>query len=58
MKWRRISGATKLLSRIFKILKIPQNFQNFRQFFFFFKIFPLKIKIFKKPEYMLEGNGW
>ena len=58
MKWRRISGATKLLSWILKILKIPQNFQNFRQFFFFFKIFPLKIKIFKKPDNMLEGNGW
>ena len=42
----------------FKILKIPQNFPNFRQFFFFFKIFPLKIKIFKKPVKMLEGNGW
>ena len=25
MKWRRISGATKLLSRILKILNIPQN---------------------------------
>ena len=58
MKWRRISGATKLLSRILKMLKIPQHFQNIRQFFFFFKNFPLKIKIFKKPDYMLEGNGW
>ena len=58
MKWRRISGATKLLSPIFKILKIPQNFQNFRQFFFFFKIFPLKIIMFKKTDNMLEGNGW
>ena len=58
MKWRRISGATKLLSRILKILKIHQNFQNCRQFFFFFKIFPLKIKIFKKPDIMLEGKGW
>ena len=57
MKWRRIRGATKLLSPIFIFfLKIPQNFQNFRQFFFFFKIFPLKIKI-KKTDYMLEGNG-
>ena len=43
---------------ILKILKIPQNFQNFRQFFFFFKIYHLKIKIFKKPDNMLEGNGW
>ena len=58
MKWRRISGATKLLSRIWKLLKISQNFQNFRQFFSFFKISPLKIKIFKKPDYMLEGNSW
>ena len=58
MKWRKISGATKLLSRILKILKIPSNFQNFQHFFFFFKISPLKIKIFKKPDNMLEGNGW
>ena len=58
MKWRRISGATILLSRILKILKIPQSFQSFRHFFFFFKIFPLKIKIFKNPDNMLEGNGW
>ena len=57
MKWRRISRATKLLSRIFKILKIPKNFQNF-QHFFLFQNFPLKIKIFKKPYNMLEGNGW
>ena len=52
-----MSSATKLLSQILKILKIPQNFQNFDNFFFFFKIFPLKIKIFKKPDNMLEGNG-
>ena len=58
MQWRRISGATKLLSRILKIFKIPQNFQNCQQFFLFFKIFPLKIKIFKKPDNILEGNGW
>ena len=58
MKWRRISGATKLLSRILKILKIPQIFKIFDNFFFFFEIFPLKIKIFKKPDNMLEGNGW
>ena len=58
MKWGRISRATKLLSLIFKILKIPKNFQNFQHFFFLFKIFPLKIKIFKKPYNMLEGNGW
>ena len=49
MKWRRISGATKLLSRILKILKIPQNFQNF----------PSKSKFStKKTDNMLEGNGW
>ena len=53
MKWRRISGATKLLSRILKILKIPQNF-----LFFFFKICSIKIKIFKKTDNMLEGNDW
>ena len=58
MKLRRISGATKLLSRILWILKIPQNFPNFRQLFFFFKNFPLKIKIFKTPYNVLEGNGW
>ena len=58
MKWLRISGATKLLSRIFKILKIPRNFQNFQDFFFFFTIYPLKIKFFKKPDNMLEGNAW
>ena len=58
MKWRRISGATKLLSPIWKMLRIPQNFQNIRQFFFFFKISLLKIKIFKKTDNMLEGNGW
>ena len=40
---------------IWKFLKI---LQNFRRFFFFFKIFPLKIKIFKTPDNMLEGNGW
>ena len=57
MKWRRISGATKLLSRILKILKIPQNFQNVRHFFFLFQNFSLKIKIFKKTDNMLEGNG-
>ena len=28
MKWRKISRATKLLSRIFKILKITENFQK------------------------------
>ena len=56
MKWRRISGATKLLSRILKNLKIPQNFQNFRQFFFFLKISPLKIKIFKKTGQHVRGQ--
>ena len=34
------------------------KFPKFSTFCFFFKIFPLKIKIFKKPYYMLEGNGW
>ena len=35
-------------SKIFNIFNI----------FFFFKISPLKIKIFKKPDNMLEGNCW
>ena len=26
--------------------------------FFLFQNVPLKIKIFKKPDNMLEGNGW
>ena len=33
--------------------KISKIFNNF---FFFFKIFPLKIKIFKKTYYILEGQ--
>ena len=58
IKWRRIRRATKLLSRIFKILKIPKIVQNFQHLFFFLKDFPLKIKIFKKPYNTLEGNSW
>ena len=34
------------------------KFPKFSTFFFLFKIFPLKIKIFKKTYNMLEGNGW
>ena len=47
-----------------KFWKFLKNFQNSSKifkifdFFFFFKIFPLKIKIFKKPDNMLEGNVW
>ena len=41
--------------KFWKFLKIFKIFDNF---FFFFKIFHLKIKIFKKPDIMLEGNGW
>ena len=41
--------------KFWKFLKISKIFD----LFFFFKIFPLKIKIFKKKTYnMLEGNGW
>ena len=32
-------------------------FKIFDNFFFFFKNFPLRIKIFKKPDNMLEGNS-
>ena len=39
MKWRRISRATKLLSRIFKIVKISENFQK-KSFFSFRNSFP------------------
>ena len=41
--------------KFWKFLKIFKMFDNF---FFFFKMFPLKIKIFKKPDNMLEGNSW
>ena len=40
-----------------KVWKFPKISKIFNNFFFFFKIFPLKIKIFKKPYNMLEGNG-
>ena len=56
MKWRRISGATKLPSRILKMLKIYQDFQNF-QHFFFFKKKPQNQK-FQKNGKRLGGNGW
>ena len=39
--------------KFWKFLKIFKIFDNF-----FCKIFPLKNKIFKKPDNMLEGNGW
>ena len=58
MKWRRISGATNLLSQILKISKIPQNFQNIRQFFSLSKFTPSKSKFSTKMDNMLEGNGW
>ena len=41
-----------------KFWKFLNIFKIFDNFFFFFKIFPLKIKIFKKPDNMLEGNDW
>ena len=44
--------------RFWKIWKFLKMFKMFNNFFFFFKIFPFKIKIFKKPENMLEGNDW
>ena len=40
-----------------KFWKFPKN-SKIVNIFFFFKMFPLRIKIFKKPYYMLEGNGW
>ena len=40
--------------KFWKLLKIFKIFDNF----FFFKISSLKIKIFKKPDSLLEGNGW
>ena len=40
-----------------KFWKFPEKFKIFN-IFLFFKIFALKIKIFKKPFDMLEGNGW
>ena len=58
MKWRRISRATKLQSRIFKILKITNFLKKNSTCFFLFQIFPLKIKSLKKTYNMLEGNGW
>ena len=42
-------------SKFWKLLKISKFFNIF---FSFSKFFPLKIKIFKKPYNMLEGNGW
>ena len=41
-----------------KFWKFLKNYKIFNIFFFFFKNFPFKIKIFKKPYNMLEGNGW
>ena len=41
-------------SKKFKFRKFPK----LSTFFSFFKIFPIKIKIFKKPYNMLEGNDW
>ena len=55
MKWRRISRATKLLSRIFKILKILKNFQKMPNFFLFETVSP-QIKIFKKNITYLRGQ--
>ena len=41
-----------------KFWKFPNMSKIVNIFFFFYKIFSLKIKIFKKPYHMLEGNGW
>ena len=48
MKWRRISRATKLLSRIFKMFKILKKFKKKSNFFLFETVSP-QIKIFKQP---------
>ena len=58
MKWRRISRATKLPSRIFKILKISQIIKIVNILFSFSKFSPSKSKFSRKPYKMLEGNGW
>ena len=55
MKWRRISSATKLLSRIFKTLKIPQNFQSFN-IFFLFQNFSLQNQNFQKTVQYVRGQ--
>ena len=56
MIWRGISRATKLLSRIFKILKISANLIKISNLFS--KKNSHKIKIFKKPYNILKGNVW
>ena len=50
MKWRRISRATKLLSRIFKILKILKKNPKKYPFFFFSRQFPPKSKFSKNRD--------
>ena len=50
-------GLQNCYLRFGKFWKFPKISKNFN-IFFFFKNVPLKIKIFKKPYYMLEGNGW
>ena len=59
MIWRRISWATKLMSRIFQILKISKKIPKTTHFFFF-KIKPLKINFFPKKnvKYARGRNGW
>ena len=55
------SRNAKRCSRAISDFENFENFQKFPKFptfLFFFKIFPLKIKIFKKPYNMLEVNGW
>ena len=52
MKWRRISMATKLLSRIFKIFKISENFQKRSNFFFLFETVSTNQNIQKTVTYV------
>ena len=56
MKWRRISRATKLPSRFFKILKITKNFQNFQHFFLFQNFFPPQNQNFQKTVQYVRGK--
>ena len=55
---RRISRATKLLSRICQILKIPKKNKKILKIVYFRNIFPLKTKFKKKTCNMLDGSDW
>ena len=56
--WRRISRATKLISRICQIWKFPKEMKKNLKFVYFRNNFPLKTKFSKKACNMLDGNGW